>query len=82
MIVFQLWDPSNEERSVDVFVQEPFAMSELQEEAILKYFDGVPIPVASIRHLIEMKSQAARPIDLDDIAHLRQIAHETGQSLP
>ena len=41
--------------------------------------DGVPIPVASIRHLIAMKALAGRRNDLDDIEALRQIAADTGQ---
>lgn len=79
MIVLQLWDPSNELRSVDVFVREPIAIAELMADAVIKHVDGVPIVVASIRHLVRMKEAAARPQDLDDIAALREIARETGQ---
>lgn len=81
MLVFQLWDPANLERSVDVFVREPFAIEELMAESIVKDLDGVPIRVASIRHLIAMKRQAGRRGDLDDIDALRQIAKETGMEL-
>ena len=79
MQVFQLWDPANPERSVDLFVREPFAIAEMLAEASIKYLDGVPIPVASLRHLIAMKQAAGRRHDLDDIEALRQIAAETGQ---
>lgn len=37
------------------------------------------IPVASIRHLILLKQAAGRPLDLDDIEALRQIAAEAGE---
>ena len=80
MLVFQLWDPANAERSVDIFVREPFDFDLMRSEAVNMDLDGVAIPVASIRHLIAMKSDAGRSRDVDDIAHLRQIAIETGQA--
>ena len=79
MLVFQLWDPANPVRSVDVFVREPFAIEEMLAEATMKEYDGVRIPVASIRQLIVMKSEAGRRNDLDDIEALREIARETGE---
>lgn len=79
MKIFQLWDPGNPERVVDLIVREPFPMLELLAEAQTKDLDGVPIRIASIRHLIAMKQAAGRRHDLDDIEALRQIAAETGQ---
>ena len=79
MLVFQLWDPENPERSVDLFVREPFDVRAMLAEATLKDLDGIPIRVASIRHLIAMKELAGRRHDIDDIEALRQIAQETGQ---
>lgn len=79
MLVFQLWDPANPERSVDVFVREPIDFRAMQSEAVMKDLDGVSIPVASIRHLILLKQAAGRPLDMDDIQALREIAIETGQ---
>lgn len=79
MLVFQLWDPHNAERSVDVFVREPIDFAQMSAEAVIKDLDGVPIPVASIRHLIQLKQAAGRRQDIDDIDALREIAQETGQ---
>lgn len=79
MLVFQLWDPVNPERSVDVFVREPLDFSAMLSEAVIKDLDGVPIRVASIRHLIILKLAAGRPLDLDDVQALREIAAETAQ---
>ncbi len=79
MLVFQLWDPTNPERSVDVFVREPIDFPILFADAVAKDLDGTPIRVASIRHLIAMKRLAGRPRDLDDIEALRQIAADSGQ---
>jgi hypothetical protein len=81
MLVFQLWDPANPERSVDVFVREPLDFQTMLSEAATKDLDGVPIRVASIRHLILLKQAAGRPLDLDDIEALREIAAETGQDV-
>lgn len=80
MQVFQLWDPGNPERSVDVFVREPLDFRAMLAHAVIKDLDGVTIPVASIPHLIALKQVAGRPQDLDDIQALREIAAETGQA--
>jgi hypothetical protein len=74
MMVFQLWDPNNPERSVDVFVREPLDFPTMLVDAVVKDLDGVPIRIASIPHLIVMKQVAGRRHDLDDIEALRQIA--------
>jgi hypothetical protein len=76
MLVFQLWDPANPMRSLDVFVKEPIAFDSLLRDAVSKDIDGVVVRVAGIEYLIEMKQAAGRPRDLDDIAKLRQIQGE------
>jgi len=73
MQVFQIWDPENPIRSVDVFVREPVKFEELWEKSIKGTFDGVPIHIASIEHLIEMKKQAGRERDILDIQALEVI---------
>src|SRR3546814_4900646 len=60
MMVFQLWDPANLERSVDVFVREPLDFGRMLADAVVKDLDGIPIRVASIRHLILLKQSAGR----------------------
>jgi hypothetical protein len=81
MLVFQLWDPLNPERSVDVFVREPLDFGSMLAEAVVKEFNGVPIRVASIRHLIQLKRAAGRPQDFSDIEALRIVAAKTGQEV-
>ncbi|HRO62368.1 hypothetical protein [Thermomonas sp.] len=81
MQVFPLWDPANPLRSVDVFIEEPIDFRSLLAAAIDKDLDGVPVKVACIPHLIEMKQRAGRPRDLDDIAKLREIMAATGGDL-
>jgi hypothetical protein len=73
MLVFPLWDPHNPLRSVDVFIDEPVAFDRLLRDAVRKDLDGTTVPVASIEHLIEMKEDAGRPRDLEDIGKLRQL---------
>ncbi len=81
MLVFQLWDPENPERSVDVFVREPMDFRAMLSKAVIKMLDGVPIRVACIAHMIALKQAAGRPRDLDDIDALKEIAAETGQDI-
>lgn len=81
MLVLQLWDPDNEERAVDLFVREPVEFEGLYREAAIKTLQGTSVPVASIRHLIQMKRDAARPRDRDDIEALLLIARQTGAAI-
>jgi predicted nucleotidyltransferase len=81
MLVFQLWDSKNPERSVDIFVHEPINFEELYNDSVLKKIDDIPIRIASIKHLIQLKSVANRRRDIDDIEALRIIAKETGQAI-
>lgn len=73
MIVFQLWDPKNPVRSIDLFVQEPMDFSLLQRDAVTRDIDGHPVKVASIEHLVVMKQKSGRARDVEDIAKLLQI---------
>jgi hypothetical protein len=76
MLVFQLWDPRNPLRSIDLFIKEPIDFPVMLRDAVSKEIDGVRIPVASIEHLIEMKQATGRPRDQDDVAKLRLIREE------
>ncbi len=58
---------------MDVFIDEPIAFGDLLASAVSKDLDGMPVPIASIPHLIEMKRRAGRPRDLEDIDKLQQI---------
>jgi hypothetical protein len=76
MMVFQLWDPNNIERSVDVFVREPFDFQNMLADSVVKDLNGVHVRIASIAHLITMKQLAGRRHDLDDIEALKLITEE------
>jgi hypothetical protein len=71
--VFSLYDPADPMREVDLFATEPVPLDELLTEATVLTIGGVPVPVASRRHLIAMKRDAGRPQDLADIAALEAL---------
>ncbi|MGH8398357.1 MAG: DUF6036 family nucleotidyltransferase [Gammaproteobacteria bacterium] len=80
MLVFQLWDPKNAQRSIDVFVREPVQFGDLWRDSVIKVYDGLPIRIASIAHLIAMKTGTGRIRDQDDIEKLREIQNQTSGS--
>lgn len=73
MLVFSFYDPSNPLRIVDLFVHEPIPFKDLSQRAVNMNIDGTPVPVCDIADLIELKRRAARPRDIDDIAHLEEL---------
>ncbi|HWH30235.1 MAG TPA: hypothetical protein VNU26_14995 [Mycobacteriales bacterium] len=76
LLVFSFYDPASPLREVDVFVEEPVPFDELYDEADVVRIGEVPVRVASVRHLIHMKTEAGRPVDLQDVAVLREISGE------
>lgn len=73
MTVFSFFHPADHGKLVDVFVDEPIPFQEVDAEKTVVEAEGVRIPVASIRHLKRLKSQAGRPQDLADIASLEAL---------
>jgi len=60
--------------SVDVFVQEPFDFdAEYDRALVAEIVSGLPVRFVSLDTLIAMKSAAGRPVDLEDVRHLRLI---------
>lgn len=74
MLVFQMWNDAHRETPVDLFTTLPFdfeeAFSAGTEETLAP---GLKVRLVPLDLLIAMKQKAARPRDLDDIDHLRQI---------
>jgi hypothetical protein len=73
MLVFQMRDPSDDFRRVDLFVEEPIPFHELWERSVLKPLETTHARVCSIQDLIRLKREAARHIDLSDIEALEVI---------
>lgn len=73
MTVFSFFHPSDHGKLVDVFINEPIPFDEVDAEKTIVEAAGLRIPVSSIRHLKQLKSQAGRPQDLADIAALESL---------
>jgi hypothetical protein len=73
MVVFQMCDPRDARRNVDLFVENPIDFREMWARAVLVPIDDVMVRVASIRDLTRMKQMSGRPLDLDDIAQLEKL---------
>jgi len=76
LTVFSLWSPEHAATEIDLFVREPFPFDEAWARATVVHLGDVAVPVAAIADLIDMKSAAGRPKDLDDIRVLEAIAKE------
>ena len=74
LTVFSLWNPDDPATEVDIFVECPldFEKAYLEGEDF-DIMDGVTAKVLCLRDLISLKSQAGRPLDLDDICKLNAI---------
>jgi hypothetical protein len=73
MRVFSMYDPRRPLVEVDVFVEPPIAFEDLWERSESVEVGGRSIRVASIPDLIEMKKEAGRPKDAEDVAALEAI---------
>jgi hypothetical protein len=72
LMVFSMWDPTNPAIEVDLFADPPIEPTELLAAADLMPLGEIVVPVASRRHLIEMKKIAGRSQDLADIDALTE----------
>lgn len=71
MQVFSFWDSTNARPTVDVMLAPVVPFEDLWASASLMNLNGQQVRVASIEHLIRMKSAAGRAQDLADIERLR-----------
>lgn len=74
LTVFSLWSPLAPGTEIDLFVEEPFDFAQAFARAEFVQLGASQVPVVSLADLIELKQRVARPKDLDDIAHLQEIA--------
>ncbi len=79
MMVFNMYDPRDPLRSVDLFVESPIPFEELWSRAVLVELPAGPIRVASIGDMITMKQKAGRPQDSADIEALEALRDERRQ---
>lgn len=70
----QTWMREKEIMSlVDVFIQEPIAFAELENEKVIVTIEKVPISIVSKRHLKQLKKVAGREQDLADVQTLQEL---------
>ena len=73
MIVLKLWSDEHRRTPVDVFVYEPFPFDREYEAAVwVEVAPGLKAPVVSLPTLLQMKREAGRLRDLDDINELQR----------
>jgi predicted nucleotidyltransferase len=73
MLAFSLRPERPEDAVIDVLIRPVASYTEMAAQAVHMDVGGVQIPVASIEHLIEMKSSADRDIDRFDVDALRRL---------
>lgn len=78
MQVLSFWDPENRRPTVDLFTESPMDFERLWSQAEAMTISGFRIRVASVAHLVEIKLQAGRSRDLEDVARLEQLVRERG----
>jgi hypothetical protein len=72
MTVFSLFSPKHPATEIDLFIEPPINFeAAYKNAAMLKLTPNVIGNFCSLNDLIELKSKAARPRDLEDIAKLR-----------
>jgi hypothetical protein len=71
MQVFSFWDSANTRPTVDVLLAPPVPFDDLWASAAVISIGGQEVRVASIEHMIVMKTMAGRAQDLADIERLR-----------
>jgi len=74
LTVFSLFSREHVATEVDLFVELPFDFDAAYAAAArLEIAPGLPATFVSYEHLVELKRQAGRPQDLDDIAKLQAV---------
>lgn len=71
MQVFSFWDSTNARPTVDIMLASPVPFEDLWAAASMINIAGHDVRVASIEHLIRMKTAAGRAQDLADIERLQ-----------
>ncbi len=73
MIVFSFVQKDPPFQLVDIFVDEPIPFEKIYKNRVEAKLKGITIPIISIDHLLKLKKQAGRDIDLIDIIQLKAI---------
>ena len=66
--------------SLDLFIENPIAFSDLWARAEEMTLDDLSLKVASIPDLIRLKQMAGREQDVQDIKYLQEILKQSGKA--
>jgi predicted nucleotidyltransferase len=73
MTVLNLYSDRHRATPIDLFVTEPFDFAAVHANSPCAEVEGVSFRYVDLKTLIRMKESVGRPIDLDDVHHLRMI---------
>jgi hypothetical protein len=73
MLAFGLRGPETTSTVIDVLIKPPIAFAELRRDAVIVEVGTLKVPIASIDHLIAMKTGTGRSKDILDIEELRKL---------
>jgi len=73
MLAFGLREPDKMSTVIDVLVKPVVSYADLRRDAVVANIGNMRVPVASIEHLIELKTGTGRSKDAIDIDELRKI---------
>ena len=77
LTVFSLFSPSHPATEIDLFIDPPLIFADAYARAaIMEIAPGIEATFCSFEDLIGLKSLAARPRDLEDIAQLKAIKED------
>ena len=81
MIVLNYFSGKADPCTIDLFIREPFPFDETFAKAVPSAVNGIPFRYVDLNTLIQMKREAGRPVDLEDIRHLEQLAADHEKDL-
>ena len=81
MIVLNFFSSDQDPCTIDLFIREPFPFDETFAKAIPSAVNGIPFRYVDLNTLIQMKREAGRPVDLEDVRHLEQLAADHEKDL-
>ena len=81
MIVLNFFSGKDDPCTIDLFIREPFPFEETFAKSVPSAVNGIPFRYVDLNTLIHMKREAGRPVDLEDVRHLEQLAADHEKDL-
>jgi predicted nucleotidyltransferase len=79
LTVFSLFSPDHPATEIDLFVDPPLVFADAYSRAVhMEVSPGIKATFCSLDDLIDMKTKAGRPLDIEDIAQLRKLRGKAG----